>query len=77
MTFYIRIAFTSGLALRIKGAAYFTESQPSETDNSVETPDSAEAQRGRGKGLAGPMMRISCYAAPRQVSLRTQFGAQA
>jgi hypothetical protein len=24
MTFYIRLAFTSGLALRIKGAAYFT-----------------------------------------------------
>jgi hypothetical protein len=33
MTFYIRLAFTSGLALRIKGAAYFTKSQLSETDN--------------------------------------------
>jgi hypothetical protein len=33
MTFYIRLAFTSGLALRIKGAAYFTKSQRSETDN--------------------------------------------
>jgi sensor domain CHASE-containing protein len=33
MTFYIRPAFTSGLALRIKGAAYFTKSQLSETDN--------------------------------------------
>jgi hypothetical protein len=30
---YIRLAFTSGLALRIKGAAYFTKSQLSETDN--------------------------------------------
>jgi hypothetical protein len=34
MTFYIRLAFTSGLALRIKGAAYFTKPQLSETDNS-------------------------------------------
>jgi hypothetical protein len=33
MTFYMRLAFTSGLALRIKGAAYFTKSQLSETDN--------------------------------------------
>jgi hypothetical protein len=33
MTFYIRLAFTSGLALRRKGAAYFTKSQLSETDN--------------------------------------------
>jgi hypothetical protein len=33
MAFYIRLAFTSGLALRIKGAAYFTKSQRSETDN--------------------------------------------
>jgi hypothetical protein len=33
MTFYIRLAFTSGLALRIKGAAYFTKSQRPETDN--------------------------------------------
>jgi hypothetical protein len=33
MTFYIRLAFTSGLALRIKGAAYFTKPQLSETDN--------------------------------------------
>jgi hypothetical protein len=33
MTFYIRLAFTSELALRIKGAAYFTKSQLSETDN--------------------------------------------
>jgi hypothetical protein len=35
MTFYIRLAFTSGLALRIKGAAYFTKSQLSETDNTM------------------------------------------
>jgi hypothetical protein len=34
MTLYIRLAFTSGLSLRIKGAAYFTKSQLSETDNS-------------------------------------------
>jgi hypothetical protein len=33
MTFYIRLAFTSGLAVRIKGAAYFTKSKLSETDN--------------------------------------------
>jgi hypothetical protein len=33
MTFYIRLAFTTGLALRIKGAAYFTNSKLSETDN--------------------------------------------
>jgi hypothetical protein len=33
MTFYIMLAFTSGLALRIKGAAYFTKSQRPETDN--------------------------------------------
>jgi hypothetical protein len=38
MTFYIRLAFTSGLALRIKGAAYFTKSQLSETDNSSYSP---------------------------------------
>jgi hypothetical protein len=36
MTFYIRLTFTSGLALRIKGAAYFTKFQLSETDNSVD-----------------------------------------
>jgi hypothetical protein len=36
MTFYIRLAFTSGLALRIKGVAYFTKSQLSETDNSLQ-----------------------------------------
>jgi hypothetical protein len=35
MTFYIRLAFTSGLALRIKGAAYFTKSKLSETDNKI------------------------------------------
>jgi hypothetical protein len=35
MTFYIRLAFTSGLALRIKGAAYFTKSQRPEADNTV------------------------------------------
>jgi hypothetical protein len=35
MTFYIRLAFTSGLALRIKGAAYFTTSKLSETDNTL------------------------------------------
>jgi hypothetical protein len=35
MTFYIRLAFTSGLALRIKGAADFTKSQLSETDNKL------------------------------------------
>jgi hypothetical protein len=33
MTFYVRLAFTSGLALRIKGTAYFTKSKLSETDN--------------------------------------------
>jgi hypothetical protein len=33
MTFYIRLAFISGLALRIKGAAYSTKSKLSETDN--------------------------------------------
>jgi hypothetical protein len=33
MTFYIRLSFTSGLALRIKRAAYFTKSQRPETDN--------------------------------------------
>jgi hypothetical protein len=38
MTFYIKLAFTSGLALRIKGAAYFTKSQRSETDNKAEQP---------------------------------------
>jgi hypothetical protein len=42
MTFYIRLAFTSGLALRIKGAAYFTKSQLSETDNKMHL---------KGKGL--------------------------
>jgi hypothetical protein len=35
MTFYIRLAFTSRLALRIKGAAYFTKSKRSETDNKL------------------------------------------
>jgi hypothetical protein len=38
MNFYIRLAFTSGLALRIKGAAYFTKSQLSETENSIRHP---------------------------------------
>jgi hypothetical protein len=38
MTFYIRLAFTSGLALRIKGVAYFTKSQRSETDNKLMMP---------------------------------------
>jgi hypothetical protein len=37
MTFYIRLAFTSGLALRIKGAAYFTKSQRPETDNNSQS----------------------------------------
>jgi hypothetical protein len=37
MTFYIRLAFTSGPALRIKGAAYFTKSQRSETDNTMKS----------------------------------------
>jgi hypothetical protein len=35
MTFHIRLAFTSGLALRIKGAAYFTKYQRLETNNRV------------------------------------------
>jgi hypothetical protein len=35
MTFYIRLAFTSGLALRLKGAAYITKSKLSETDNNA------------------------------------------
>jgi hypothetical protein len=47
MTFYIRLSFTSGLALRIKGAAYFTKSQLSETDNSFEVPgDRLDAVQG-------------------------------
>jgi hypothetical protein len=45
MTFYIRLAFTSGLALRIKGAAYFTKSQLSETDNSRAYPYPAAPQK--------------------------------
>jgi hypothetical protein len=36
MTFYIRLAFTSGLALRIKRAAYFTKPQRPETDNTIQ-----------------------------------------
>jgi hypothetical protein len=36
MTFYIRLAFTSGLALIKKGAAYFTKSKLSETDNNTQ-----------------------------------------
>jgi hypothetical protein len=43
MTFYIRLAFTSGLALRIKGAAYFTKSQRPETDNTFRPPAKAAA----------------------------------
>jgi hypothetical protein len=35
MTFYMKLAFTSGLALRIKVAAYFTKSKLSETDNKI------------------------------------------
>jgi hypothetical protein len=35
MNFYVRLALTSGLALRIKGAAYFTKSKLSETDNTA------------------------------------------
>jgi hypothetical protein len=31
MTFYVRLAFTSGLALRIKVADYFKKSKLSET----------------------------------------------
>jgi hypothetical protein len=50
MTFYIRLAFTSGLALRIKGAAYFTKSKLSETDNStlsgVNLADDADEDEG-------------------------------
>jgi hypothetical protein len=57
MTFYIRLAFTSGLALRIQGAAYFTKSQLSETYNT-----------GRQAGLVtrmvacteNPVLRIWC-----------------
>jgi hypothetical protein len=33
MTFYIKLAFISGLALRIKEAAHFTKSKLSGTDN--------------------------------------------
>jgi hypothetical protein len=35
MIFYTRLAFTSGLALRIKGAAYFTKSKLLEIYNMV------------------------------------------
>jgi hypothetical protein len=47
MTFYIRLAFTSGLALRIKGAAYFTKSQLSETDNKVHKALNIQRDEGR------------------------------
>jgi hypothetical protein len=43
MTFYVRLAFTSGLALRIKGAAYFTKSQRSEIDNNLLCDDTDTA----------------------------------
>jgi hypothetical protein len=38
MTFCISLAFTSGLALRIKGVAYFTKSKLSETDKITQIP---------------------------------------
>jgi hypothetical protein len=65
MTFYLRLAFTSGLALRIKGAAYFTTSQVSETDNKFEDGISCGAlsdEQWHGIGVVSTFLW-----APRQV----------